>query len=1056
MISKTRFTLTTVTFLTVMAFSAMWTMPALADDSTPPPTETPTEEVTEEAPPVVEEILPTEVPVVEQAVPEEIAPVGETVAELLTQVPEGTELVVVNREGETVPLVTQEAADAIAFVDPIWCPTGVAPQNGTGGCTVSYASLYLLINDIATGVITAPGANGVIWIQAGADASASPIVIDGSDPDLNTWGDFSLTLNGGWDGTFGSTAIIGTSTFNNAISIVNWNGAVTVNDITMLGASNTANSGTGALYVQTSKNIMLSNITAINTVGVLTNGAYLDNRSSTIQSTVTVKNSSFNNNGAGGLTIYSNGIVTLTNVNANFNAQYGVYTDNSSDLVASPVTVTNSSFNNNNYRGLWIISNGAVKLSQVTAGNNGDTGVYVDNRAASSALSVTVAGSLTAFDNGASGLEIYSKGVVNLAYLITNDNLGYGTYINNSYGSGLTAVQAVNVTGTNAFNDNGDSGLYIASRGAITLSNVTAIRNGFAADASGVYLINTYDTAKPQNITLNGSNFFLYNSYDGLGAFSYGTITINNVTATDNGNGVNDSDGSGIYLYNRNALSTTPRNITVTGVNSFTYNDLAGLYVSSMGVITVSNVTASHNGVNGVTGGGAYLDNSGGSLKAVVLKGTNLFSSNDGNGLYIASKGAIMLNNVTAVWNGFACNCSGVFIYNDTDTAKPQDILLTGYNFFLHNAYNGLTANSYGAITINNVTAEDNGNNVVDNDGSGVYLYNAGALSTTPKNITVNGINSFTNNDFAGLYASSIGVITISNVTASNNGSGGGAYLTNFSGSYPKAVVLKGNNTFTQNAGNGLTIYSKGAITLNNVTAHLNLDNGAYLYNAYGTTQSAIFVNGYGLFEWNTNNGLYAQSNGAITTRNLSANYNDGNGVYLFTKGILAPQAVILNGNNTFNFNGNASTESGLVVNSDGTIRVNNVNASYNFYKGANLDNYTNWDAPTVNFLTFGSVIVTGYGNFTGNASDGLNIYTHGAVSLTNVTSNFNGDHGIEIDADGNVTLVCSSANNNAYGFWMYGTPVKLLTLKGLITAGNTISNEFLNFPVTLVRTRCP
>ena len=107
--------------------------------------------------------------------------------------------------------------------------------------------------------------------------------------------------------------------------------------------------------------------------------------------------------------------------------------------------------------------------------------------------------------------------------------------------------------------------------------------------------------------------------------------------------------------------------------------------------------------------------------------------------------------------------------------------------------------------------------------------------------------------------------------------------------------------------------------------------------------ESAVFINGYGLFEYNNDDGLYVESNGAITTTNLSANYNNGNGAYLYTKGVLAPQAVTLNGNNTFNFNGDADNESGLVVFSDGAIKLNNVNASYNFSNGAFLDNFTNW-----------------------------------------------------------------------------------------------------------------
>ena len=135
-----------------------------------------------------------------------------------------------------------------------------------------------------------------------------------------------------------------------------------------------------------------------------------------------------------------------------------------------------------------------------------------------------------------------------LTNLTTNNNTNYGTYINNAFGSVTTAIQAVSITGANVFNDNGGRGLEIVSQGAIMVNNVTAIWNGFAGDLEGVYLHNNYDAAKPQVITLTGYNYFLHNAYDGLGIKSYGAITMNNITAADNGNDVNNDFGTGINL----------------------------------------------------------------------------------------------------------------------------------------------------------------------------------------------------------------------------------------------------------------------------------------------------------------------------------------------------------------------------------------------------------------------------------------------------------------------------------------------------------------------------
>ena len=844
---KTRFTLTTAAVLVVLILSALWTVPAFADDSTPPPVETPTE------------VAP---PINSLGVDQDV----------LSQVPEGTEVVVLNESGDVIPLAAEEAAQAILVADPIWCPTGVAPKPGLGGCSASQPNLSTLVSTFI------PTKAGTIWIENVND-SGSEVVIDGT----GTWlpaANFSLTLQGGWiGGITGSKTILGVSTFDTAINIVSWNGAVTVNDITMNGANNVAYSGNGALYIETSKNILLSNVTIVNSLGTFASGAYLDNTASTTQATVTVKNSSFNGNTTyGGLQIYSDGAVTLTNVNANNNFEFGAYIMNTSDTTASLVTVTNSSFNNNTVNssttGLEVYSNGAVKLSQVTANDNGQAGVYVDNDGGTSAQSVTVTGSLTALYNSGSGLEIYSRGIVNLTNLTTNLNGGYGAYIDNTAGTPM----AVNITGANVFDDNYLNGLYIQSRGAITLNNITAIRNGITTDYQGVYIYNNYDTAKPQPITLKGYGFFLQNGYTGFEAYSYGAITLNNVTASDNGNANNDGSGNGVYLYNGSALTTKPAAVTINGTNSFTYNDAAGLEIGSRGTITLSNITASNN------------------------------------------------------------------------------------------------------------------------DYIGAYVYNNYASAT-------------------------------------------------------KGINLQGTNNFNQNGSSGLEIYSYGAIAVNNVTAYNNSSYGAYLFNAGG--KGTVTITGFGRFDSNGSDGLSVESNGAITTNNLSASSNSDNGVYLYTIGVLAPQSVTLNGTNNFNYNGTAGTESGLYVYSDGTIKLNNVNASYNYTNGAYLDNFSNWDAPITNFATFGSVTITGFGNFSGNGNEGLYVYTHGAATLNYITANYNSNDGIGLDVDGNVTVVCSSVNNNSWGFYMYGTPTPLLTLKGLITAGNTFVNEALSF-VTLVRTRCP
>lgn len=836
---KSRFVRTVLTAFALFSFSVARVVPAYADETAPPPEET---------------LL---------------------VEEPTTQVPEGTDPAVVDQHGNALPLATQQAADAIIEKDPMWCPSGVAPKANTSGCSGSFGSLNLLV----TGFVP-PAKNGTIWIEAGTDLqSGGNVVIHGA----GTWtpaANYSLTLQGGWiGGITGSKAIIGTSLFDSAINIVAWNGAVNVYDIALVGASNAYEPGTGAINIKTTKSITLGNVLVANSTGGSTDGIYLDNSSSTTEAFVTIKNSAFNGNQYRGISIYSNGAITLTNVTANNNLSRGAYIDGDSnnDSAASVITISNSIFNNNAADGLSIVGNGAVKLHQVNASwNITGSGVKVDNSFATAAQGITGTGFLIANDNGATGLFIEkSKGAVSLINLTTNDNNVNGTSINNTLG--ITPA-AVTINGINFFNDNSSTGLVIYSKGAITTNNLTAISN----NGNGVELDNTYGSV-PMAVKMNGSNFF-------------------------------------------------------------DENDEYGLWIESFGAITTNNITALR---NGVVGGDLH----------------------------------------------------GAYIYNNYDPAKPFDITMNGTNVFNDNSNYGLYVLSYGNVTINNITASFNGDDVTNATGNGVQIDNTGSLT-------------------------------------------------------PKSVTLKGINVFDENEKDGLVIYSYGAITVSNVTSYYNSQGwGVYLDNS-GPFQSPISITGYGHFHYNDQDGLYASSNGSITTSNLTSSGNDGSGVYLYTIGITKPQTVSMKGNNFFQYNGDISGESGLRVYADGNITVNNLRANNNFTNGATLDNFANWNLPATNFTTFGSILLTGFNSFTDNATDGLNVYTHGALVLNNVTSSYNGDDGISINADGKVTLVCALAANNAYGVYVY-TNTPLLTIKGLLAYGNTSLNEILSY-TTISRTRCP
>src|SRR5512138_1481810 len=98
-----------------------------------PPTEVPAlqEPVVTETPVVTEELAATEAPIstsqMQEIAEEPDAAEELTMGEVLETAPEGTEVVVLDENGEALPLVSVEAAQIIQSSDPMWCPAGASP-----------------------------------------------------------------------------------------------------------------------------------------------------------------------------------------------------------------------------------------------------------------------------------------------------------------------------------------------------------------------------------------------------------------------------------------------------------------------------------------------------------------------------------------------------------------------------------------------------------------------------------------------------------------------------------------------------------------------------------------------------------------------------------------------------------------------------------------------------------------------------------------------------------------------------------------------------------------
>ena len=497
--------------------------------------------------------------------------------------------------------------------------------------------------------------------------------------------------------------------------------------------------------------------------------------------------------------------------------------------------------------------------------------------------SVSILGANQFMDNWLDGLHVDSYGTITLNSALATSNgggfydgYGYGASLDNcQYDNGCTAVtpMAVNLTGNNVFSGNYDLGLFVQSKGAITVNNVNAVANGLANGRDGAYLDNDFTGAVGGVSVTNTAAYspsFNGNGYDGLEVYSLGTITVMDLDAQDNGN-------DGVYLENdyAGAVNVSLGTARAGWVNSLSGNGLDGLDVYSKGLVTLANIDAENNGyydssIYQPVGDGVYVNNtSSPTFLGVTLTGKNYFDNNYLNGLEIYSNGAITLNSVEADNNGY---------YVGVDTGNPDTSYLSyGYGAWL------------------------------DNRNSPALL-----------GVTITGTNAFDGNHLSGLQVSTKGAITLNSIQANNNGyndpssnddahvKGVGAFLDNCGLMYrrlvlaaitPKTITLTGVNELDYNSLGGLVVWSRGAITLTDVDAIGNNSDGAYLDNTRGTITAGVTLININVFAENSSNGFEVHTNGAITTSNLVANSNGGRGALLDNCGYigaLAPPPLLL------------------------------------------------------------------------------------------------------------------------------------------------------------------
>ena len=134
------------------------------------------------------------------------------------------------------------------------------------------------------------------------------------------------------------------------------------------------------------------------------NGIYVDNHNGVnAPVTITTTYHPWNSNNSGtNVVVLSSGLVTLANMELNDSRQEGLHVDNTTSTSTSPgVILTDLNFHNNDQNGLTIITDGTVTMKNSHLSGNGGDGTRINNDTGATTTGVT----LTNVDVNNSGMD---------------------------------------------------------------------------------------------------------------------------------------------------------------------------------------------------------------------------------------------------------------------------------------------------------------------------------------------------------------------------------------------------------------------------------------------------------------------------------------------------------------------------------------------------------------------------------------------------------------------------------------------------------------------------
>ena len=936
---------------------------------------------------------------------------------------------------------------------------------------------------------------------------------------------------------------------NQGIGAILW----ALNTIKVTNSSFNYNDGTeydgtwiGGLYVNTQRANKITDLNGVVAKGNTGSGLYILPGSATVRNVIAEDNingyglylySGWNgtykleniiadNNGDRGIEVHAaNAAINAKNIQASGNNDYGFYV-----YTYGAVTINTCTTNHNALDGLYIQAGKNVVLSSINSSFNGLDGLHVkameihvydpvlEEWVLSSYLgptSVTLtspkSGGLVMAnyfeDNGRDGIHIESKGAITISNADSFGNTGSGYRLDNCLlnertglcmGTGNVTINTTVPIWTNAIYDNEDTGIVVDTKGNLSISKTqsqnnsgsglmafswgTITLNQFVAAGNeyyGAYLDNTRMAGRAVTLT---DSLFYGNNYLGLSVKSLGAITLNGVNATENhspswgylgnipisvidrvnpdeteiwsvsgkgeevnitlfGDGFNvtlelrDADG---YLIQK-AEGGSQAQITYTLEDGVDYelwvlgNDSGGVcgYHLTLNDEDFQNVF--------LPGSGAVLDNSGAKAN-VTINGTknnpyNNFYANENFGLRVISFGNITLNN-TSAYNNYHTGLSldnpastGIVTISDR-TTTPQSV---NYG----NGWEGVYVRTKGNILLTGISTFGNGWGGVNLDNC-LYDGDSG-LCTGSGLVTLVNTTAWSNYD-TGISIVTKGNLSLTNVNASQN-QGFGIYLDN---KYALGNVTLKNVTAESNNDTGILIYTNGLVNLSAINTNHNVKTQGFIN--LSDAVSEFYNADAGEDYWYFN----AQS-GTIYNFYLSASDNPDWDVNNFA-GVLE---LFDEEGNPVDFSSVSGMGTGSVIASwtadaDGRyyLKVSDQNENNGFYRlsmnNPTFENQTYFFVNGLSIIGGKNVTFTGtnYSNANYNSLAGLWVETPANISLLNFEAHSNGTEGAVLDnymegsGIGNV-IVAGQSDEFRSAFSANGWEGLVIRSNGTISLGN-------------------